>query len=120
MMETPSGSAATARYPIQPSLYPVWLRMRRTGANLYLYTGAEGTNWLLCGRVAGLPSGFPQAAYVGMATAAYQNSTTQARFNQYGNFVAPAKKQVLLVGLDNSITGSGPADTPARFFRMRQ
>jgi hypothetical protein len=93
--------------------YPIWLRIRRTGSSFYFYTGADGTNWYLCGRSTG-QTAWPATTYVGMATtAANMSSYTQSRFAQYGNFVAPSRPQVLLVGLDNSITGSGPADNPS-------
>ena len=113
----PAAPVLGASSGVGTNMYPVWLRLRRTGNSVYVYTGADGTNWYLCGRetstTASGQSAWPKAVYIGMATSARTNSIyTQARFAQYGNFVAPAQKQVLLVGLDNNVTGSGPADNP--------
>ncbi|MGA2655978.1 MAG: hypothetical protein ABSH34_00510 [Verrucomicrobiota bacterium] len=82
----------------ETNMFPIWLRLRLTGTNLYFYTGADGTNWYLCGRVNGLPSDWPVSAYVGLATTSAANSLyTRAQFSQYGNYVAPALKQLLML-----------------------
>jgi hypothetical protein len=90
------------------NMYPIWLRLRLSGTNLYFYTGADGTNWYLCGREKGLPAGWPATAYLGMATTARTNNIyTRSQFSRYGNFVAPAKKQVLMLcGGDVGGTGN--------------
>jgi hypothetical protein len=99
------------------NMYPCWLRMRRTGNSVYVYTGADGTNWYLCGRETSTTTGgvpWPTTVYLGLATSARTNSIyTQSRFTQYRNFIAPARQQVLLVGMDNSVAGTAPYDTPA-------
>jgi hypothetical protein len=95
------------------NMFPIWLRVRRTGNNFYFYTGADGTNWMLCGRATSQTQ-WPVATYVGMATtAAAKSSYTQSRFSQYGDFVAPAQPQVLLLGMANNVGGASPVDNPA-------
>jgi hypothetical protein len=80
--------------------------MRLTGTNLYFYTGADGTNWYLCARVDGLPSDWPVTAYLGMATTSATNGLyTRAEYSRYGNYVAPMRKQVLLLCGDDANGG---------------
>jgi hypothetical protein len=90
----------------ETNMFPIWLRLRLTGTNLYFYTGADGTNWYLCARVNGLPLDWPVTAYVGMATTSATNSLyTQAQFSQYGNYVAPLRKQLLMLCGDDANGG---------------
>jgi hypothetical protein len=98
--------------PVQGSgttMYPIWLRLRRTGNNVYSYTGADGTNWHLCGygTAATAALGWPNTVYVGMATTANTNGLyTLAQYSQYGDYTTPTTKQALF------LVGSG-RNTPA-------
>src|SRR5258708_29060913 len=91
-------------------MYPIGVRLRRTGSSVYAYTGADGTNWYLCGRETsttgtGQPA-WPATVYVGMAaTAATNGLYTFANFSGYDNFVAPLLRQALLV--DGGNNGGG-------------
>ena len=100
------------------TIYPAWLRLRRSGNNIYVYSGADGTNWYRENRVLGLASSWGNTVYVGMASAANNTTgTVQASFSNYGNFVQPSVPQVLLVSGNNGgrvNSGTDSAwDTPA-------
>ena len=89
------------------NMYPLWLRMRRAGNNVYVYTGADGINWYLCARDNTVPTNWANAFYLGMMTSANNtNYYTSAQFSKYGNYVAPAKKQVLILS-GGDVGGSG-------------
>jgi hypothetical protein len=92
----------------QTNLYPIWLRLRRTGSSVYAYTGADGTNWYLCARDNSLPANWAGTFYVGMVTTANSlTNYTQARFSHYGDYVAPALRQALLVAGGNNGSSGG-------------
>ena len=89
------------------NMYPLWLRIRHTGNNVYVYTGADGTNWYLCARDNSMPTNWASTFYLGMmASANNTNYYTSAQFSKYGDYVAPAKKQVLILS-GGDVGGSG-------------
>lgn len=99
----------------KPAITPIWLRLQRVGPNLYAYTGADRTNWLLCGRstVISPAYGWTGPVYVGLAVASgNMTNRTIARFTGYGDYTLPAMKRALFVVGGAANTAAGAPNAP--------